>query len=241
MFTKLVWAAIGAAAGYYVAKRQLHDYYEARLQKETEDVRYFFQEKHDAKLKSVMEDNERSMSEMDKPSEVLDETGTDVETGFAEGLLSDEATKALTDYQGISVAPSTLAQEMDLVGNIARRKVQEAITIEEEAREAEELDAATKTHEEPGPRLINFTMYDANEGDYEQHTVTYFAKGGEVADENDQKLSKETVDKHIGDYNLEQLGENRTTIYVRNDRYKMDYEIVWDPNSYDVSVLGKTG
>lgn len=253
MFTKLLWAAVGAAAGYYVAKTQLHDYYEKRLRKEVEDAQYFFKEKYDSKLnveldkvldkvlgarvsysdgsgkpewdpkweKSLKGDNE---SESEASSEDIPAS-----------ILSGEASEALTNYQGISSAPSAIAQE--LVQSQIRSKIEAAVTIDEEAKEAEELSGTTNTA--PGPRLINFTMYDANEDDYQQATVTYFAKGGDVADESDQKMSKEVVDKHIGFYNLEQLGENRQTIYVRNDRYKMDFEIVWDRNSYDVSVLGK--
>ncbi|WPJ30587.1 hypothetical protein [Streptomyces phage Psst1] len=247
LFTKLVWAAIGAAAGYYVAKRQLHDHYEARLSKATEDMEYFFKEKYDAKLqRENLKEKQEAFWDRDDAAVIedpfpsaADSDEDESDTGYSEGLLSSEASEALTNYQGISAAPSTLAQELAHVGNVARKKVEEAITIDEEAKEAEELDT-TFNPPEPGPRLINFSMYDQNEPNYAQTTVVYF-KDGVVVDEHDEKVSEESVKKHIGDYNLEQCGEHRPTIYVRNDRFKMDFEVVWDRNTYEASVLGKKG
>jgi hypothetical protein len=220
MFTKLLWAALGAAAGYYVAKTQLHDHYVERLRKETEVSRYFFEEKYKAKIEAALlaHDTQVIVEQDEAESEVSSDD-------LPASILSEEAAEALTNYQGISSAPSVLAQEL----------VQSQISTKVE--EAEKLDAATNTNE-PGPRLINFTMYDANENDYQQATVTYFAADSEVADENDETLSKELVQRHIGYYNLEQLGEHRKTIYVRNDRYKMDFEIVWD-GRHSESVIGK--
>ncbi|QEQ94670.1 hypothetical protein SEA_SOSHI_57 [Streptomyces phage Soshi] len=237
MFTKLLWAALGAAAGYYVAKTQLHDYYQERLRKEVEDAQYFFKVKYEEKLRKDLQEKQETFWEGDAPIIQGDPWAGEGEVSSEDlpaSIISEEAAEALTNYQGISSAPSVLAQE--LVQSQIRTKVEEATTIDEEAQEAEKLDAATNT--EPGPRLINFAMYDENEGDYQQATVTYFAADGEVADENDEKVSKELVQKHIGDYNLEQLGEHRQTIYVRNDRFKMDFEIVWDRNSSE-TVIGK--
>src|SRR5690606_7408625 len=58
MFTKLLWAALGAAAGYYVAKTQLQEYYEQRLRKEAEDAQYFFKEKYETKLRLTLQAHE---------------------------------------------------------------------------------------------------------------------------------------------------------------------------------------
>jgi len=218
MFTKLVWAAIGAAAGYFVANYRLQEYYEERLQKASEDAEYFFKEKYKAKY-IVPDHEDEGASEMSPEDEEPEEAQKAEDI-----LLSGKATEALVNYRGISTAPSTLAQ---------------AMAIEEEAREAEDLSGTANTA--PGPRLINRTMFDLNEPGYEQSTVTYFANDSEVADERDVKLSKKMVQKHIGYYNLEQLGDHRTVIYVRNDRYKMDFEINWDSGSYDSIVLGKKG
>jgi len=210
MFTKLLWAALGAAAGYYVAKTQLQEYYEQRLRKEAEDAQYFFKEKYETKLRLTLQAHE-----VQEAVETDEELSLDV-------TMSPDAAEALTNYRGISSVPSVLAQEM------VKAQMGEAV---EEAEEAEQVDAATNPNA-PGPRLINFMMFDANEDDYQQATVTYFADGV-VADESDERMTPETVNKHIGDYNLEQLNEKRPTIYVRNDRYRMDFEIVWDSGSYD--------
>ncbi|QEQ93551.1 hypothetical protein SEA_GIRLPOWER_52 [Streptomyces phage GirlPower] len=232
MFTKLLWAALGAAAGYYVAKTQLHDYYVEKLRKETEDAQYFFKEKYEEKLRRTLQEKQEAFWDGDDAAIIKGDPwegeGETPSEDLPASILSEEAAEALTNYQGISSAPSVLAQEM--VKAQMGEAVEEAEKIVEEAEEAEQLDAATNPNA-PGPRLINFTMFDANEDDYDQATVTYFADGV-VADENDEKMSKEVVNKHIGDYNLEQLNDRRKTIYVRNDRYRMDFEIVWDSNTY---------
>jgi hypothetical protein len=167
----------------------------------------------------------------------------DIPEQAPEEPMPEEAAEALTNYQGMSAAAEP-------VGNISR--VLEKKTPEEAEEElltnpivrkrlTQGVDEKDLTYVKPGgPRLIDFDAYDQNGGDYQQQTVVYYVNDSEVTDENDQKLDKTYVGKHISYANLATLNENNTTIWVRDDKNRLDFEVVFSKGSYDSVVLGKT-
>lgn len=81
------------------------------------------------------------------------------------------------------------------------------------------------------PRVITpdeFGCLDA----YEQISLTYYADGT-VADDDDRAMSKETIEETIGRESLRHFGEyEEDSVFVRNDRLKVDYEILLDARTY---------
>ena len=68
------------------------------------------------------------------------------------------------------------------------------------------------------------------DGDYDTQTLYYFADGV-VADDNFNVLKD--VKGYIGDKALKQFGlYEEDVVYVRNDKYKIDYEILLDEREY---------
>lgn len=253
MLRSILWAAIGTGAGYYVAKKHLEADYESRLRDEIEQTRKYYKRLYDEKLRrettklreqadilkaAVAEVTDSQEEEVKQALEkVLAQAPDGVEVVDAvsphpdipeqadepeEEEMPEEAAVALVNYQGVSAASA------EPVGNITR--------ILERAVEEEHELAYVKPD---GPRLIDFNMYAENGGDYEQHTVVYYATDSEVSDESDAKLDKEYVGKHISYANLAKLNDRNTTIYVRDDKHRMDHEVIWSAGSYDVDVLGK--
>lgn len=250
MLRSILWAAIGAGAGYYVAKKHLEADFENRLRDEVEHTRKFYKNLHDEKLRrettKLKEQADILKAAVAEVTDAQEEEAFDkVMSGILKGTefmdavpenpdipeqadepeeeeMPEEAAKALVNYQGVSAA------SVEPVGNVSR-------ILEEKVVEEQEL-----TYVKPdGPRLIDFNQYAENGGDYEQHTVVYYASDSEVSDENDAKLDKTYVGTHISYANLAKLNEDNTTIYVRDDKHRMDHEVIWSAGSFAVDVLGQ--
>lgn len=247
MLRHILWAAIGTGAGYYVAKKHLEADYENRLRDEVEQTRKFYKNMYDEKLRretlkvreqvdilkeavaevtDAQEDEvqkalEKVLAQAPKASTDIPEQATEPEPEpEEEEEMPEEAAAALVNYQGISAASA------EPVGNVSR--------ILQSSAAEEEL-----VYVKPdGPRLIDFDKYAENGGDYQQHTVVYYAADSEVSDESDAKLDKKYVGTHISYANLAKLNEENTTIYIRDDKHRMDHEVIWSAGSYDVDVLG---
>lgn len=249
MLRHILWAAIGTGAGYYVAKKHLEADYESRLRDEIEQTRKFYKNMYDEKLRrETVKVREQFDILKEAVAEVTDAQEEEVKAALEKVLaqapdsvevvdavsphpdipeqadepevMPEEAATALVNYQGISAASP------EPVGNITR--------ILEQSAQEEEL-AYVKPD---GPRIIDFNKYAENGGDYEQHTVVYYASDSEVSDESDAKLDKKYVGTHISYANLAKLNEENTTIYIRDDKHRKDHEVIWSAGSYDVDVLG---
>jgi len=259
MLRHILWAAIGAGAGYYVAKKHLEADYDSRLQDEVEQTRKFYKNMYDEKLRretlklkeqanilrvavaevTDAQENEAEKAvdkvladlfkgtefmDADSPQSDIPEQATEPEPEEEEAM-PEEAATALVNYQGIS---STSSKPVEPVGSITR--------ITERAVQEEQELAYVKPD---GPRIIDFDKYAENGGDYEQHTVVYYATDSEVSDERDEKLDRKYVGAHISYANLAKLNERNTTIYVRDDKNRKDHEVIWSAGSFAVDVLGQ--
>lgn len=250
MLRHILWAAIGSGAGYYVAKKHLEADYESRLRDELEQTRKFYKNLYDEKLRretlklreqadilkeavaevtdtqeeEVKQALEKVINEKYKPARKLDDVVLPHPEypEQAEEEMPEEAAVALVNYQGISAASA------EPVGNLSR-------VFEKKSAEEPEL-AYVKPD---GPRIIDFNKYAENGGDYEQHTVVYYATDSEVSDESDEKLDKKYVGTHISYANLAKLNDQNTTIYIRDDKHRMDHEVIWSAGSFAVDVLGQ--
>lgn len=81
-----------------------------------------------------------------------------------------------------------------------------------------------------GPYVISPDEYGEN--DYECESLTYYADGV-LTDDWDNPI--EDVEGLVGVESLEHFGDNdgdEDTVYVRNDQYKTDYEILRDNRNF---------
>jgi hypothetical protein len=250
MLKHILWAGLGAGAGFYVAREYLKADFDARLQSEIEQTRTFYKNLYEEKLKrETAKTKEQADILKAAVAEVTDSQEEDVKRALEEILakvpdvelvdvvsphpdipeqeepeeLPEEVAIALVNYQGISAASGN----SEPVGGIRR-------IID---RSAEEDDL---TYVKPdGPRLITFNQYSENAGDYVQQTVVYHAKDQVVSDEVDLKLERSYIGRHISYANLATLNEDNKTIYVRDDKNRTDHEVIWSAMSFAVDVLGE--
>lgn len=90
------------------------------------------------------------------------------------------------------------------------------------------------------PYVISYDEFFENPKDYDQRTLTYFSKDDVVVEERDAPI--DDVLGILGPVALEQFGngsKDPNIVYVRNDRLAMDFEVCWDPDSFEETVLGQ--
>ena len=101
-----------------------------------------------------------------------------------------------------------------------------------------ETDAEMKEGEDMSnisvPYLISGTEFEDNEMDYEQKSYMLFADGI-LVDEFGDMIDDDDIDDIVGKDNLHHFGddpEDPDTIYVRNDKYRTDFEVCQSLENY---------
>lgn len=222
MLKEVLIGVAGASAGYLVARNLLEKKYARLLEEEIRRTKEFFGATHEEYTSS--EDPE-----------------------FMEAAIN--AAEAMTTYVqgGVTVNPAVLAQEV--THTVRRYDKEGAPTVEETASDIESnVVAAPMDPDAREPYMITFGEFDANETSATQVTVSFFAGDGIVIDEDDNVISPERVEQIIGTENLNRFGTHTddpdmepNVIYVRCERFNMDFEVTRSPGKHSVEVLGQTG
>lgn len=85
------------------------------------------------------------------------------------------------------------------------------------------------------PYVIDPDDFDTKE-DYDTMNLTYFADGV-LVDDNDHQLGEDEIEAAIGSESLYHFGEYEDdSVHVRNDRLKLDYEILKDERAYSEAM-----
>ena len=89
------------------------------------------------------------------------------------------------------------------------------------------------------PYVISYDEFMQDTEDYDRQTLTYYSKDDVLVDERDTPI--EDYHEYIGPVALDQFGNGSrdpNIVYVRNDKIGMEYEICFDPDSFEATVLG---
>lgn len=150
----------------------------------------------------------------------------------------DTAVEALTSY-------SSAATDGDL-GSVTLETVRETVVIqsnifETEGRDEDEFDLATEleNRDTTRPYLISEEEWQTGEPGYDQISLTFYEGDSVLADDQDQPV--EDIAGVIGDYNLGRFGVatgDANTMFIRNEKFRSDYEVVRSDGKYSHEVLG---
>lgn len=81
------------------------------------------------------------------------------------------------------------------------------------------------------PHVISPDEFGDQDG-YDEISLTYYSDGT-VTDDNDRAMDGDEIEETIGKDSLTHFGEYEDdSVFVRNDRLKVDYEILMDQRSY---------
>jgi hypothetical protein len=210
--------AAGAGVGFLVARNVLEKKYARLLDEEIRRTKEFFGEYNGP-------ENPEFMDQAIKTAEAMSEySGGEVVVNPA--VLAQEVTKTMTAYNKPG-APTVDETVKDIESNMA---------------------AAPPDPDARPPYIITTEEFMAAELDYEQITLSFFAGDGIVMDEDNNVISPDRVEQIVGTDNLNRFGTNTEdpamephVLYVRCERFNMDFEVLRSPGSHAVEVLGQTG
>jgi hypothetical protein len=237
----LIGGAAGAGIGYLVARNLLEKKYARLLDEEIERTKEFYG------VYNGPEDPE-FMEQAIKTAEAMTEYAGG-ETVVNPAKLADAVTASIAaDQPEISVPKfgDVMAESTEKISRAYNKPGAPSI-VEDQVRDIESnVAAAPLDPDARAPYLITFAEFDANETDYEQITVSFFAGDGIVIDEEDNVISPDRVEQIVGTDNLNKFGTNTddpdmepNVIYVRCERFQMDFEVTRSPGLHAVEVLGQ--
>lgn len=88
------------------------------------------------------------------------------------------------------------------------------------------------------PYILHKDEFDAEEFDFDQVTVTWYETDEILTDDKDVPIyNPHTV---VGELRFGHGSGDNNVLYVRNERLKAEYEVLREPGSYEVIVLGGT-
>lgn len=126
-----------------------------------------------------------------------------------------------------------LKESVDGYGDILGYRVEEE-EDESEEEGVELYDLPARGSDEP--YTITPDEFGDREG-YQQISLTYYADGI-LADEDDRII--EDIEGEVGSDNLEKIGEYEDdAVFIRNDLYRCDYEVLLDHRNYDDVVISR--
>lgn len=195
---------VGAAVGYFVAKKKLEAHYDELLDKEISEAKAFYK---DGYLNGAMS----GYSAAKKTSK--------------EEEIPEEVARTIEEYQVKKESP--VKDEEKETTNVFGNKVQD------------DLNKMKKDRNHNGPYVITHEEFLNVEPDYEQMSMSYFIADRTLVDDEDRPV--EDPDAMVGDENLTKFGVGSgdpNVVYVRNERFNCDYEIIKTQGSYLEEVLG---
>lgn len=225
--------AVGATAGYFVAKKILTTKFEALLEDEIANAKEYYKRQNKA------------------------EEYSDPETALEAFIPDEEEREALRERARLArfrQESHTVDDEGDLV--IAERHTEiEEVEVEEEApkvhnifRDGDPVEVGADTFDydtevaqrtEDAPYVITKEEFYENEPDFAQESVTYYGGDGVLADDGDAPI--DDISGNVGEDNLDRFGagsHDPRVVYVRNNKRGLDYEITLDDRSFAHVVAG---
>lgn len=97
-----------------------------------------------------------------------------------------------------------------------------------------ELEISKRTKDEP--YVIHRDEFFNEEIDYAQSTFTYYAGDSILVDESDTPVFNHL--QITGQLLFGHGSGDKNVVYIRNDKRRAEYEIVFDPSLYSVEILG---
>lgn len=172
-------------------------------------------------------------------------TGTGSVIGFITGaLVGSIVTYLLTKKKIQAQADMEIEEVRETFANFKRN--QEVVLTEHKIPENRDLSRYSKVVKEPAPKddpspsdkpcLISMEEY-VEDDEYDKETVIFYSEDGVLTDQFDHVLG---VNDIIGEEALKHFGdEEEDIVYVRNNKFMTDYEVVLEHKSSPPTALAE--
>lgn len=221
---------VGSFAGYLVAKRRLERKYEEIAQQEIAEARrkfkMFYKKEEFSRPGGFLQDDDDE-EEFDNHLPMFDQAVTAVLKTY-----DPPQNFALDDHN-----PGTNGHPLAVDIPVQRNVFEEQEMTDDDT---EEQFPVIGPRESGRPYVIDFATFDAGELGYRNITLTNYADGA-LVEEGDRNEDLNVAQDLIGEESLEHLGWERgqpNVVYVRNDRLRVDYEVISDERRFGADMLG---
>lgn len=230
--TAVVSAVSGGGLVYLVLNKKLKTKYEQIAEEEIREAQRHF------KLLTKQEEYKDPVTAL----ETLTEKAKDLGYSVTSPVSTDEQLSAKVE----EVAEG-LEETADEIREIDAEQRVESITrniFTEHGSAAYpnfDYNAEMSKRSEAYPYLLREDEFMHNEHDWDQQSLTYYEKDGVLVDERDNPIDES--DTVVGDGNLMRFGhgtKDPNTVYIRNERLELEFEISRSKRSYSEDVLGFT-
>lgn len=200
---------VGGTIGYIIAKKRLQPKYEKLAQQEIAEAKQYYRK-------------EKKEGALATPEGALAELAPEVAS----------AARALVDYSKQSEREEDDSPEVQVevtTSVFTGGRVHEEFDIEEEMKSRQGKQAYIISREE---------FLEADPG-FEQKTLTYYEGDNTLSDDTDEAIP--IPDQILGEDALGSFGygsQDPRTVYVRNERLRLDFEVVKSDGQFSHEVLG---
>lgn len=217
--------AAGAAGGYLFAKKRFEEILQETVAREVLATKKYYAiqlaEARSGKPEDPADIVEPSLDEQDHtdgPDEELTEKDKAV---IAKGRkVLDEASKAMTDYQGLSASPGN---GHVVTNNIFTTEAARKPKLPPRDDTGKFLPKSAVVEEISSPHMISGDDFLANDPEHEQESLLYFANEDTLVSAADYN---EVIDSDLVGDNLSFFPDDiPSVIYIRNEKLHIDYQI----------------
>jgi hypothetical protein len=253
--TSVASMATGLVAGYQIAKRRLEAGFERELTEQIAATKTTYQMLYKvgpyAKLADRTEDVEREVP----AGEVTAEQAAGALALYQDGEVSEPTLiRVLDGLKRIPIVDYTRTEELTTDEETAVEEVETLLDLRpenalEERHLFQKLPDDWPTYEEyvrnlrqgrDRPYLIPVDMFMHEEVGFRQSTLTFFEEDGVLVDEREMPIPD--VDGVVGEGNMDKFGMftngDKNTVYIRNEKMCMDFEVLRNEGSYGRDVAG---
>lgn len=220
---------------------------------------YFYKKRQDETLECLKEDVEYLQTKLvkkDNEIELLRTTNTETESAiqtFCEQNVIDMIHELVSTRLTIQKMRNEGASEEDITEKMIHSPTPNLIQtrhitqnlgyapMEENSEESDEEDPEANYEEIlPDPNLPNVHLITEEqfitEDEYEKVSITYFGADDTLCDTDDDILDQDVME--MKDLLPEFANTDCPSLFIRNERRAIDYEVLWEDNAYQVAVLG---
>lgn len=157
-------------------------------------------------------------------------------------VLTVDELKTLRDIQkpnSIDTAKRRFPKEPEQIIEIVKEDVPDTELVTRSIFDHHEdwnYDLESKKRSETEPYVLHKDEFFGEENDYKQITATYYAGDDILVDEDDTPIYNHN--QVVGPMLFGHGSGDPNVFYVRNDKRKTEYEVVYDKGLYSVEVLG---
>lgn len=209
----LLGAAAGLYAGYELAKKRLYDQFNERMEDEITGMREFYE-----KRVKVYKTPEEAVKELVPETVVEEEPAVAVLEQVLGGLKYQ-----LKDRPSPTAVLNVFAPQAGMVDD----------------EEDGDWDKQVSERTSEKAYIITEEEFLKSNTDYNQVTLTWYAGDRVLADEDDEVIIR--VERTVGVDNMKRFGyksNDPNVVYVRNDKYHREYQVLLHSAKYKVHVQG---